>query len=162
MQDARTRWALAAIGLVIFGGKRRRAVCDSAACSAAGRDHDAAAADRPPAPNSGGVSGRDMPPRPLPHLRRRPPSIKPAPVIYVHVAGAVKHPSLYTLAPGSRVMQAIKAAGGPAPKADLDAINLAEKVRDGEKVYVPRPAAAGRDGGPAGQHHRPRQRHSRR
>ena len=37
-------------------------------------------------------------------------------MVYVHVAGAVKHPSLYALASGSRVMQAIKAAGGPAPQ----------------------------------------------
>ena len=58
-------------------------------------------------------------------------------MLYVHVAGAVMRPSLYALPPGSRIMQAIKAAGGPAAKADLDAINLAEKVRDSEKIYVP-------------------------
>lgn len=70
---------------------------------------------------------------------------KPAPVrpvlLYVHVAGAVKNPSLYQLAPDSRVMHAIKAAGGPTGKADLDAVNLAEKVRDGEKIYVPTKAS---------------------
>lgn len=61
---------------------------------------------------------------------------------YVHVAGAVKHPSLYLLPAGSRVMQAVKAAGGPTAKADLDAVNLAEKVKDGEKVYIPNKATA--------------------
>ena len=35
-------------------------------------------------------------------------------------------------------MQAIRAAGGPTAEADLDAVNLAEKVTDGEKVFVPR------------------------
>jgi len=61
--------------------------------------------------------------------------------IYVDVAGAVRRPSLYALAPGSRVMQAIVAAGGPAAGADLDAINLAQKIADGDKIYVPKRAA---------------------
>lgn len=58
-------------------------------------------------------------------------------LIYVHVAGAVKHPSLYQLAPDSRVWHAIKAAGGPAANADENAVNLAAKIHDGEKIYVP-------------------------
>lgn len=65
------------------------------------------------------------------------PAAPPSAKYYVHVAGAVHKPSLYLLSPGSRVIQAIKAAGGATSKADLDAINLAEKVKDGEKVYVP-------------------------
>ena len=136
MQDARTRWALAAIGLVIFGGSgvalyaTRRPAPSPVVITMP-------AADRPLAPNSGGGGASVAAAPPLIPAAPPPPVHKPAPVVYVHVAGAVKHPSLYTLAPGSRVMQAIKAAGGPAAKADLDAINLAEKVRDGEKVYVP-------------------------
>lgn len=63
-------------------------------------------------------------------------------LIYVHVAGAVKHPSLYQLAPNSRVWHAIKAAGGPTGNADEDAVNLAAKLTDGEKVFVPAKAAA--------------------
>lgn len=58
--------------------------------------------------------------------------------LYVDVAGAVRRPSLYVLPPESRVMQAIRAAGGPTMEADLDAVNLAEKVTDGGKVFVPR------------------------
>ena len=58
--------------------------------------------------------------------------------LYVDVAGAVHRPSLYVLPPESRVMQAIRAAGGPTAEADLDAVNLAEKVADGEKVFVPK------------------------
>ena len=73
-----------------------------------------------------------------------PVAVPPAPptLLYVHVAGAVRQPSLYQLPPNSRVMHAIKAAGGPTSKADLDAINLAEKIHDGEKIYVPTKAAA--------------------
>ena len=59
-------------------------------------------------------------------------------LLYVDVAGAVRRPSLYALRPGSRVMQAVLAAGGPTGEADTDAINLAEPVTDGEKVFVPR------------------------
>ena len=67
-------------------------------------------------------------------------SPQPAPIsrIYVDVAGAVRRPSLYALAPDSRVMQAIVAAGGPVADADLDAVNLAQKLADGEKIYVPK------------------------
>ena len=57
---------------------------------------------------------------------------------YVDVAGAVRRPSLYVLPKNSRVMQAIRAAGGPTADADLDAVNLAEMVTDGEKVFVPK------------------------
>jgi len=70
-----------------------------------------------------------------------PPAPKPV-LLYVHVAGAVKHPSLYQLPPGSRVWHAVQAAGGTAKNADTDAINLAEKVHDGEKIYVPTRTAA--------------------
>ncbi len=58
--------------------------------------------------------------------------------LYVDVAGSVRRPSLYVLPAGSRIMQAIRAAGGPSADADLDAVNLAQKVTDGEKVFVPR------------------------
>jgi competence protein ComEA len=63
---------------------------------------------------------------------------KPSHRLYVDVAGAVRRPSLYILAPGSRVMQAVMAAGGPTAAADMDAVNLAQAVTDGEKVFVPR------------------------
>lgn len=58
--------------------------------------------------------------------------------LFVDVAGAVRRPSLYVLPKGSRVMQALLAAGGPAADADIDAVNLAEPVTDGEKVFVPK------------------------
>ena len=59
-------------------------------------------------------------------------------VVVAHVAGAVIQPGLYTLAAGARVADAIAAAGGAASDADVDAVNLAAPVEDGEGVYVPR------------------------
>src|SRR5688500_266690 len=57
--------------------------------------------------------------------------------LFVHVAGAVEKPGLYRFPEGTRVADAIEAAGGPAPKADLDAINLADLLTDGAKIDVP-------------------------
>ncbi|MGI8408081.1 MAG: helix-hairpin-helix domain-containing protein [Actinomycetota bacterium] len=56
--------------------------------------------------------------------------------VMVHVAGAVKAPGLYSLPVGSRVADAVEAAGGPTVKADLGTLNLAQLVLDGTKVEV--------------------------
>ena len=61
-----------------------------------------------------------------------------APAVLVHVAGAVVHPGVQHLSGGARVSDAIAAAGGALADADTDAINLAAKVSDGDRVYVPR------------------------
>ena len=79
--------------------------------------------------------------------------------VYVHVAGAVARPGVYRVRPGGRVTDVVDAAGGPAPDADLDQVNLAARVADGERVHLPRrgepppptaagPGAAGGGGGP--------------
>lgn len=57
--------------------------------------------------------------------------------IVVHVAGCVKNPNVYVMNPGDRVIDAINKAGGAKADADLDALNLAEPLKDGEKIYVP-------------------------
>lgn len=57
--------------------------------------------------------------------------------LIVHVAGAVNDPGVVTLRQGSRVHEAISAAGGPQQKAQLDAINLAAALEDGQQLYVP-------------------------
>ena len=56
----------------------------------------------------------------------------------VHVVGAVVAPGLQVLADGDRVADAVAAAGGPTPDADLEQLNLAEPVRDGSQIRVPR------------------------
>jgi competence protein ComEA len=61
----------------------------------------------------------------------------PAPKLLVHVVGAVRDPGLYRLDEGSRIDDAVRAAGGPKPKADLQLINLAAPVADGQQVVVP-------------------------
>ena len=57
--------------------------------------------------------------------------------LVVHVAGAVRSPGLYEVPEGSRVADAIEAAGGPTGRADLDALNLASQVTDAMKIDVP-------------------------
>lgn len=78
-----------------------------------------------------------------------------ADVIVVDVVGKVRHPGVYRLPGGSRVDDAITAAGGPARGMDLSAVNLARKLADGEQlaVGVPRADVApvpGAGGGGAG------------
>jgi competence protein ComEA len=74
--------------------------------------------------------------------------------LHVHAAGAVAQPGVVTVPGGSRVTDVIAAAGGPAADADVDQINLAALVTDGERIYVPHKgetvAALGSGGGAAG------------
>jgi competence protein ComEA len=61
--------------------------------------------------------------------------------VVVHVAGAVRRPGLYRLREGSRVADAVARAGGPARKAQLELVNLAARIADGEQIVVPRRGA---------------------
>jgi competence protein ComEA len=63
----------------------------------------------------------------------------PSERVAVDVAGRVRRPGLVRLPTGSRVQGAIAAAGGATSGADLDAVNLARKLTDGEQVRVPGP-----------------------
>lgn len=76
---------------------------------------------------------------PLEAVEAQAPAASPAPVLLVHVAGQVASPGVYELAAGSRVRDALAAAGGPVEGADLSALNLAAPVTDGQKVVVTRP-----------------------
>jgi competence protein ComEA len=58
--------------------------------------------------------------------------------VTVHVAGAVAKPGVYDLDAAARVIDAIEAAGGGAPDADLNRLNLAAKIADGQRVLVQR------------------------
>jgi competence protein ComEA len=59
--------------------------------------------------------------------------------IVVHVVGQVVRPGLVRLRQGARVADAVAAAGGSRPTADLAAVNLARLVVDGEQLHVPKP-----------------------
>jgi competence protein ComEA len=67
-------------------------------------------------------------------------------VITVHVAGAVRSPGLVEVTAGSRVADAIVAAGGALPEADLGRVNLAAPLADGQQLVVPSVPPAGEAG----------------
>lgn len=64
--------------------------------------------------------------------------------IVISVVGKVARPGLVTVPDGARVADALQAAGGPLPDADLSQLNLARKLADGEQIAVgvPQPASA--------------------
>ena len=135
MQDIRVRLALLGICLVCFLG------CGWVLLRGAGPSHlNTAPITLSPPPEPMALTA------PAPEQAKGQKTVITAPApptrLYVDVSGAVQRPSLYVLPPGSRVMQAVRAAGGPTGEADLDAINLAEKVADGQKVFVPKRTAA--------------------
>lgn len=61
----------------------------------------------------------------------------------IHVAGEVRHPGVYRIGGDARVIQAIRLAGGPTPRANLQALNMAAPIADGQQVIVPPKVAAG-------------------
>ncbi|MEW2806943.1 ComEA family DNA-binding protein [Streptomyces massasporeus] len=79
-----------------------------------------------------------------------------APEIVVDVGGKVREPGIHRLPAGSRVADALHAAGGVKPGTDTDGLNRARFLVDGEQVIVggpapaPAPGAGGGSGGPAG------------
>jgi len=68
---------------------------------------------------------------------------EPSRAAIVHVAGAVRRPGVYRLGVSARVRDAVRRAGGPTSRADVNVINLAALVQDGVQVVVPRRAAPG-------------------
>lgn len=58
-------------------------------------------------------------------------------MIYVHICGAVKDPGVYHAKEGSRLFDFIKLAGGLTKAADVNYINQAQKVSDGQRIYIP-------------------------
>lgn len=102
---------------------------------------------RPPSSASSAPGGgATRAPSPAPSSTPSPaPAGVPAGVV-VHVAGAVVRPGVYRLADGARVVDATTAAGGPTLDADVARLNLAARLLDGARVYVPR---VGEDAPPA-------------
>jgi competence protein ComEA len=81
---------------------------------------------------------------PRPAVSAAPASAASTSSVVVHVLGKVKHPGVVTLPSGSRVAEAIKAAGGVRRGAKTGTLNLARKLVDGEQIPVgiPRPTPA--------------------
>ncbi len=66
--------------------------------------------------------------------------------IQVYITGAVSKPGVYQMSDGDRAVDLLYKAGGPAPEANLEAVNLAVRLHDEDRVIVPRmgqAAAAG-------------------
>lgn len=57
--------------------------------------------------------------------------------IFVHVCGSVQQPGVYALVRGARAIEAVESAGGFTQDAAGDAVNLARRLEDGEKLYIP-------------------------
>jgi competence protein ComEA len=91
-----------------------------------------------------GASGVAVPPLRVPRPAR---AVKAK--LVVDVAGAVRHPGLYRLEQGTRIADAVAIAGGPTARADIELVNLAAPLADGEQVVVPTRGAAAASGGTA-------------
>ena len=96
---------------------------------------------------AGGGGSGDGAAAPATRVTRRPDV--PA-MTLVHVAGAVRRPGVYRMGGDSRVIQAVRMAGGPTGRADLSRLNLAAPVSDGQQVVIPVRAAPGAASGAAG------------
>jgi competence protein ComEA len=88
---------------------------------------------------------------------RRAASPAPAGLVTVYVAGEVVRPGVYTVPAGARAQEAVRRAGGLRPDADAVAVNLAERLRDGQEIAVPTRGAP-----PAGRARRAAAPHARR
>ena len=89
---------------------------------------------------AGTASTSVPPPLTVPVAQARPP-------VVVDVVGAVRRPGLYRFRRGGRIADAVARAGGATHRADLNQVNLAAPLADGEQVVVPARVAAG--GAPA-------------
>jgi competence protein ComEA len=114
-------YAAVGIALLIVGARWLGSAGDSSAASAASDTHYSAGQG-----GSGGFSsgmdGED---------------------VVVDVTGAVADSGVYRLPSGSRVDDAVRRAGGATARANLDSLNLAAKLTDGQQVVVPEAAPAG-------------------
>jgi competence protein ComEA len=66
--------------------------------------------------------------------------------LVVDVTGAVQRPGVYRMPAGSRVNDAVTRAGGAEPQAQLEAVNLAARLADGQQIVVPERAPGGASG----------------
>jgi competence protein ComEA len=81
--------------------------------------------------------------------------------VRVQVTGAVVRPGVYRLSPGDRVEDAVRAAGGLTAEAEVERVNLAQRVRDEQRLEIPvlgQPTAVPVPEGPSGSGGRPAER----
>ncbi|MFR9729363.1 helix-hairpin-helix domain-containing protein [Saccharopolyspora sp. MS10] len=91
-----------------------------------------------------------VPPLPVAEASPAPAPPAPPPDLVISVVGEVTRPGLVEVPPGSRVADALAAAGGPrTPDTDITALNLARRLADGEQLYVAVPVPPGAAAGPA-------------
>lgn len=86
-----------------------------------------------------GLVLRPSDPPPVVEMPEPSPSATTPSTVVVDVVGAVARPGVVRLPAGSRVLDALLAAGGMTGDADLFAVNKAALLRDGMRIYVPRP-----------------------
>lgn len=70
-------------------------------------------------------------------------------VVVLYLTGAVVSPGVFAVSPGTRLVDVIDRAGGPTPEADLEGINLAAPVSDGQHIHLLAVGEEPRSGGPA-------------
>ena len=110
---------VAVVGLIIFTALKQSPGSGEAAAGAGGA---AGGTEGGPPVATGGGS----------------PETPPTSDVTVHVAGEVKKPGVLTLPAGSRITDAVQAAGGLTKDADPSALNLAQPLNDGEQIKVPK------------------------
>lgn len=101
-------------------------------------------------PDSGGEAVGSVEPGPPVASEVGSTANSPAGEVTVHVAGEVKNPGVMTLPAGSRVTDAVQAAGGMTHDADPSALNLAQPLNDGEQIKVPKVGEPEVSGGVSG------------
>jgi competence protein ComEA len=128
-----SRLILSAISVVVVAGGVAWLVRAPAATTEAGLPFGTAtaAAETPDGTSDAAVLATLPPPAPPAS------STPPVGPVVVHVAGAVARPGVYEMGSDARVHAAIEAAGGASDVADLDGLNLAAAVADGQRIYVP-------------------------
>lgn len=88
---------------------------------------------------------------PPPPVAAAPAAAKPATSqLVVHVVGAVRRPGIYRFREGARVADAVARAGGATRRADVEVVNLAATLSDGQQIVVPRRGSGGGAAGTAG------------
>ena len=125
-------YAYVAVAAVVLAVGVRYVVLPKSAGPAGGAPLVLAAASPPPAPPATAASA------------------SAAADVVVYVCGAVKSPGVVRVPAGARVADALALAGGPAARAELDGVNLAAKVVDGQQIMVPERGAVAAAGSSAG------------